>query len=610
MSNSHEFSDRSLWDQIHRLCDTSLSGKPVASASSVKAAASTPVSIFDFLTDKVPAVSSSPQPPAPSLTEAESLDLEAKVARITAILTGERVEEEWDYGSSPVSSPESVPDRDSESLPEHVSYNEEVGFYYCQLCDIRARSLYMLENHLNGKEHQKRVGGEIKNLHQHVKWDTESQYFVCTLCDAKAATLYIMEGHLEGKEHIRKLGYLGGEPKQGESLPPHISWDENSQYYVCGLCDAKAATLYIMEAHLTGTKHIRNVAYLEELKLAENSKLPQHVIFDEPSQFYICTLCDAKAATLYLMEGHLGGKDHTRRVAMKEASSASWGCGPVDPISSPPGDKVAMTCPEHVSWDEKIQYFVCCLCDAKAATQYIMEAHLTGKEHQKRLANIEWYKNQPAMSEEATGDNLPAYCCLKDDYFVCNWCTKKSATWDLLLNHLGGKEHTKVCGNLGIPNYGDKGHLEASKLYFDKYGLDVWARQEHWPKDTLIDCNQVWKCTICSKKISTPAAVNDHLPCGEVEMFRPPPKKPSPSMGQKLANVWTSEAPPIVVPKKKKEIQIQCYLCMTYFPTMETLWFHEQSDPIHQELVRVAVGIMPKKNLDQPSDPRLHAFDI
>jgi hypothetical protein len=152
---------------------------------------------------------------------------------------------------------------------------------------------------------------------------------------------------------------------------------------------------------------LRNVSYAEEMaKVSDPSKLPEHVTFDESSQFYVCSLCDAKAATLYLMEGHLGGKEHARRLNMM-AQGPNWGVPGASQSGGSASINDSTACPEHVRWDELSQFFICTLCDAKGATQYIMEAHLTGKEHQKRLANIEWYKSQPAMNEEAAADALP-----------------------------------------------------------------------------------------------------------------------------------------------------------------------------------------------------------
>jgi hypothetical protein len=507
----------------------------------------------------------------PQLSETQAVELEKKISRLTELMAN--------------GEPDVVDtNTKSSTLADHIVYNEEMDYYFCSLCDVKARTYYMMESHMNGKDHQKRaggpVGGNTGQLPEHVNWDPETEYYICTLCDAKAASLSIMDVHLAGKDHKRRASYIGGNEifKEGEPLPNYIKWDPEIEYFVCTLCDAKAATLYLMEGHIGGAKHVRNVAYAEEMeKASDPTKLPQHVVFDESSQFYVCTLCDAKAPTLYLMESHLGGKEHARRINMM-ANFPDW--------AVPGADSTSM--PEHVRWDESLQFFICTLCDAKAATQYIMDAHLKGKEHKKKLANLEWYITQPPMNTEGAGeDNLPSYCSLKDGYFNCDWCKKKSASWDLLLIHLQGKEHSKICGNLGIAMFGENGHLEASKLFFEQYGSDIWARQVHWP-ETIIDSGLVWKCTDCNKKFSTPAAVNDHLPC-DTEMTYPCPKKP--------------------VTRRQEPVKIQCYLCVADFPSMDDLWFHEQSDPIHQELVRVAVGIMPKGTC-KPVDPRLNTFDI
>jgi len=606
--SSDLYLDKALWEQIERL--RSLMGPEQAEVGEMVAEQ-----------PSVAVVHSSPK-----MSAEEEEDLEAKKARLASILNASK--DQWSefFGAysgaeekmidvSPISTA-------NENLPDHVVFDHDRELYICELCDIKAPSLTIMERHVGGKEHTRRLSyltSEVveEELPPHVVWDKSIQYYKCTLCEAKGATMEILTRHLIGKEHTRRLSYL--QPAEsGEKLPDHVIWDAQSQYFVCTLCEAKAATLYIMEGHLMGTKHLKKIEYEAEI-VAAKTQLPPHIEFNEPSQFYICTLCDAKAATMYLMESHLGGKEHQRRLGYGEAS---WGVSVATPAAVPEGGEAPVEeaekkpMPEHVVWDNIIQYYVCTLCDAKAATEFIMEGHLTGDKHKKKLANIEWYRqNQPSGTDDATemdDGSLPPYCVYdeKSQMYICKWCNKKSSCSELLTNHLRGKEHAKTCSNLGIPAYGENGHLSTSKEYVDKYGFDIWARQEHWPLDTILDAGMHWKCVLCMKKFATPGSVNDHLPCVETydqprEPVAPPPKRREIKMTEyKPAKIYV---PPPVQDEHK------CYLCGSIWPSQDDLWFHEQKDPVHQELVKMAIGLLPKPVPAKPPpvlDPRLEFFEI
>ena len=622
--SSELYLDKALWEQIERL--RCLMGSDTEAA----VAASGPAGGESIVVSE-----------SPKMTPEEAEDLEAKKARLTSILSASK--DQWSefFGSHDISNPMidlSPISTAQENLPDHVEFDHDREMYVCTLCDIKTPSMTIMEGHLVGREHTRRLSYLDNNEHveenlpEHVVWDNQISYYKCTLCDAKGATLEILDRHLNGKEHTRRLSYL--QPNVNtEQLPDHVMYEETTQYYVCTLCDAKAATLYIMEGHLTGAKHLKRVEYEAEIVAAE-TELPPHIKFDKETQFFVCTLCDAKAATMYLMESHLGGKEHQRRLGYGEAT---WGTAVAKSAPLPSTDNSMVEgetksntntdhgpMPEHVIWDNIIQYYVCTLCDAKAATEYIMEAHLTGDKHKKKLANLEWYReNGPSGGEGPTahGDDmvddatLPPYCVYeeKEQMYICKWCNKKSNCAELLTNHLRGKEHAKICSNLGIPGYGQVGHLAASKEYVDKYKYDVWARQDHWPLDTILDAGMHWKCVLCMKKFATPSAVNDHLPCIETydqpsepvappakrrETKRPPPSQPA------------LPRPALPVQEKK---DFECYLCGSKWPSQDDLWFHEQKDPVHQELVRIAIGLLPKPASVKPPpvlDPRLEFFEI
>jgi hypothetical protein len=116
------------------------------------------------------------------------------------------------------------------------------------------------------------------------------------------------------------------------------------------------------------------------------------------------------------------------------------------------------------------------------------------------------------------------------------------------------------------------------------------------------------------KKFATPGSVNDHLPCVETydqprEPVAPPPKRREIKMEHPRPAPARIHVPiqPVV------EEVIYCHLCGTTWPTQDDLWFHEQKDPVHQELVKMAIGLLPKPAPVKPPvvvDPRLEHFEI
>ena len=178
-------------------------------------------------------------------------------------------------------------------------------------------------------------------------------------------------------------------------------------------------------------------------------------------------------------------------------------------------------------------WYLCSICSVRAGCEAVLEAHLAGKEHAKRVANAEWYAAQDLPSD------LPPYCeTTSDGWVICQFCLKRTSP-DLMIAHLTGKEHAKKCANIDIPTYGEPLHRERASEYIQHYGYDMWSRQHHWP-ESIVDEANAWACTLCCKRFITPSAVNAHLlekhrgasPAPVVsETARPPQvKEPSPAV--------------------------------------------------------------------------------
>lgn len=99
-----------------------------------------------------------------------------------------------------------------------------------------------------------------------------------------------------------------------------------------------------------------------------------------------------------------------------------------------------------------------------------------------------------------------------DGSFACRWCKKQLVSGEMLEAHLRGKEHSKRLANSGIPMYKCPGHMEHVAEYVRLYGDEPYARFAHWP-DTIVDAGLFWECRACvgKRKFHTQAAVNEHL---------------------------------------------------------------------------------------------------
>ena len=305
----------------------------------------------------------------------------------------------------------------------------------------------------------------------------------------------------------------------------------------------------------------KNKAYVKGSKVCEANR-----IYEEKG-WYICEVCDKKLQDIEWVEEHVQSDKHKRNMEWY-GSDKTGTCGNFSEN-------------EFVDWDEHEMIYRCTLCDAKAACEAVLQAHLSGKEHAKRLANREWYADQGktvSNSHEkkiSEGDAcVPAYCRwdATDGRFVCVWCDKRADGIEMLQVHLQGNEHSKKCSNIGIPAYGENGHMEESSKYFKEHGANLWARQSHWP-EFVLDEPTCWNCSMCRKKFITPVAVNEHL-------------KDKHSGRKSTVLVVERARPKPVIDFDFQGEEFECDLCYIPFPSRADLERHETQDPGHQQVLR------------------------
>jgi DNA-directed RNA polymerase subunit RPC12/RpoP len=344
-------------------------------------------------------------------------------------------------------------------------------------------------------------------------------------------------------------------------------------------------------------KHIwkKQKAYVKGSKVCEANR-----IYEEGG-WYICEVCNKKLQDIEWVEEHVNTDKHKRNMEwyashpiVKEDESSS----------SQHMNEKEIQDDEFVVWDQEEMIYRCTLCSAKAASEVVLQAHLSGKEHTKRLSNKAWYTEKPAggsISNLSTGIIAPAYCewIASEARYVCLWCEKKADSVEMLTVHLEGNEHSKKCANIGIPSFGEPRHMEEAKKYFDQYGANLWARQAEWP-DFLVDQATCWNCTMCKKKFLTPVSVNEHLKdkhsgrkCVEKAIMS------SASSTSRQRPAAPLRFPFAELVRIDYEGEFECNVCYIPFPTQEDLERHEALDTGHQQVLQKLRENAPTlKNID------------
>jgi hypothetical protein len=290
----------------------------------------------------------------------------------------------------------------------------------------------------------------------------------------------------------------------------------------------------------------KNKAYVRGSKICEANR-----IYENSDGWFVCEVCDKKFYDIEWVEDHVSTEKHR--------SNLAWYAN--NPLLD--NDTCIEDIPECVEWREDEEIYVCTLCQAKAPSELVLQAHLAGKEHTRRLANKEWHENPTLHLRGET--SLPVYCQVEGEWIVCRFCDKKMASYDIMISHLQGREHAKKCSNIGIAAYESSEHMTEANAYVDQYGFDLWCRQNHWPC-FIQDTPNAWRCFKCSKSFLVPSAVNEHLRQSHFG----------------TQDMIIQETKPSLVAPMLVSQDFTCSICQIPFSSNALLKIHELTDPSHK----------------------------
>lgn len=155
--------------------------------------------------------------------------------------------------------------------------------------------------------------------------DLDKGSYQCFVCNIWTNTEVIMNAHLGGKTHIKKLeqagmnSFLPPEPlgaiptvealkeekwKTGEKRKFSEIDPTNKGHFTCEVCNLEFNSRVVYETHMQGKKHARMMKSIDEIK-HQNVEVS-------------CTVCNFVATSAVHLDAHLQGKNHKKRVEAAE----------------------------------------------------------------------------------------------------------------------------------------------------------------------------------------------------------------------------------------------------------------------------------------------------
>ncbi|KAL4566485.1 hypothetical protein LXL04_030601 [Taraxacum kok-saghyz] len=227
---------------------------------------------------------------------------------------------------------------------------------YCQICNVVCNNQDALQAHLAGKKHSSKANlqlGSTNDVFTPTPQNHGPDYLRCDLCKISCTSFELLNTHLSGKKHLKKL-------KESEQIPDStegkivISHDTTNPIS-CQLCGISCNTLEMLKIHMSGKKHQKNLEKSEKpvgpapapapedeegkIVNSDNSRKMKRVGGDEDLEtkrrkileggaaleaLRTCTVCNVVCSSPTVYISHLAGKKHAA-MAVKEAESSLTG---------------------------------------------------------------------------------------------------------------------------------------------------------------------------------------------------------------------------------------------------------------------------------------------
>jgi len=168
----------------------------------------------------------------------------------------------------------------------------------CDTCDITMPAQEHLDMHLKGKKHLKKIESANK---------PPAETFKCDPCGVAVNAQVLLEKHIAGKKHLKTVS---GENK--EAAPEDLA---------CDVCKVSVTSQALMDSHMQGKRHLKATGALPSGNDSSMSSSPKKAKYDPAALF--CQLCGVQSNSPQMLETHLAGKAHGKKVIAANQENAS-----------------------------------------------------------------------------------------------------------------------------------------------------------------------------------------------------------------------------------------------------------------------------------------------
>eukprot|EP00088_Acartia_fossae_P047017 TRINITY_DN5091_c3_g1_i3.p1 TRINITY_DN5091_c3_g1~~TRINITY_DN5091_c3_g1_i3.p1 ORF type:complete len:640 (-),score=152.80 TRINITY_DN5091_c3_g1_i3:578-2497(-) len=336
--------------------------------------------------------------------------------------------------------------------------------YHCGVCDIPFTGEEVKKSHYQGKPHERKVDAHLKTLAENAGEPapkklkasvedspaSESKYNLdrlrhfqqayldtwaselpdkalemcrpsrCECCKLNFGNLTEATVHMMGRPHDKKMiewlqAYCAKHSMEmpqkvsGEALAIMKVSEEGGKHYTCEICSVILADQNTFNIHIQGKKHQKAEKMASQLSSGELD-----------AKLFKCLICNVTAPTQDAMSKHYEGKPHQKKAkAQDEFMNIDAGDGTGLAV----GAKKNKTPKQKPQRENKL--FECEVCNITCTSKDMLDSHLQGKSHNKKMKSGEEFK--------------------------CEVCEMSLSSEIMYQSHIEGKKHLNKVKKLNEP---------------------------------------------------------------------------------------------------------------------------------------------------------------
>ncbi|CAL4126195.1 unnamed protein product [Meganyctiphanes norvegica] len=197
------------------------------------------------------------------------------------------------------------------------------GNFSCDICNLEFSSRPIVDAHLSGSKHQRKVEGKelLRKLHQTESCftqDEETGKLTCLICFIELTSPQLLQAHLQGTKHQNKTsGETGSEKRpadnEGQAEVKKPKSDPKDDKHYCDTCQAGCNSDAQWEAHLKSRKHLNKLTLAAGGVVEPSPAKKRNPIAGTEKHF--CDTCQAGCNSDAQWDVHVNSKKHLNKIA-------------------------------------------------------------------------------------------------------------------------------------------------------------------------------------------------------------------------------------------------------------------------------------------------------